>query len=401
LGIGIVFYMLKKPKESVLKKVPKGVGFCFTVSKEQLLKEGFSVNDFANDPLFKKLKSLIPQEAFQILNTVGINVLGEMSLFGTGESINLAWIGSNQESMIDTIEHYKWPTSKHLHYTQVKITNSLYLCYQWPVLVLCNTPDFQTKQFFDPEAKKLNRKEMIYVNTGNSLIYGFIIPEPDQIRRLMYIPLKGKAYVNVSKQDNQIQVDYMQPDLKLKGNLGVPTIQPTDYAFISWPLNVLNLNVLKLPPPLRDSLNKSISKPVSHIYGRVLDTFSTTEKIITYDMDEEYRLTQKILDIYKSYPGLWLKFMKSPADKTTRLPRITNMGLDILKLQFTELPDSYVIASEIKTYVPMPDYCVFANLELMQTDPFWQPITQTSLKKISFHAEPFEKGSKYVLSLAQ
>ena len=397
--IGVVFYLLKRPRESIIKKIPATVSYCFTVNKEEFFKESLSTESIKQDSLFTKFKSRIPAEVFKVLNGAGVNPIGEFAVFGKDSNINVAWIGNNRQAFKDTVEKYKWQMKKHEHYEEIKINNQLYVLYEWPVILLCNRLSIESTTFFEPKSKKLNKNDLLNAKTGSCLIYGFIIPGKILSERYSWLPLKGKAFVGLNKEDKKMEIIYVQPELKLEGKLGMPEKKSQGYACFSWPVSINTINSLNLPDTITYHLNRILAKPVNQLYGQILDTISTSEKVITYDMDEEFRLTQKLYYSFKSYPGMWLQFVKSTPDNISIEPHAENLGLDKLKLQFTEWPDSYILASENKPVQKLPKYYLYADLDLLQTDPEWQYIIKTRLKKICLHAEPFEKGSMFVLTI--
>ena len=64
-AVGFVFYVLKKPKESVIKNIPSDVIYCFTIDKRQFLKETDFLEDILKDSLILKFKSKIPGKSLE------------------------------------------------------------------------------------------------------------------------------------------------------------------------------------------------------------------------------------------------------------------------------------------------------------------------------------------------
>ncbi|MFM9944981.1 MAG: hypothetical protein ACKVQB_07075, partial [Bacteroidia bacterium] len=203
--------------------------------------------------------------------------------------------------------------------------------------------------------------------------------------------------------DKKIQGFFVQQKKSLKGKLGLPAKKPTNYALLSWPLDSQPVSKIRfVPAVVIENLNKIVKKPVSHLYAEVLDTISTYQEIIQYDLNDEFQLTQKIIDHYKTYPGLRLEFMKKVAEKAN-INRPNNLGLDIFKLTFYENASNYIVASEnnlpLLSQQSLPDYYIYANLDNLKTDPFWEPLIKTNFKTMQLHAESLGKGSIFILNL--
>jgi hypothetical protein len=406
--MAIVFYILKKPSESVIKNIPADVSYCFTIDKKQFMVESFLAEDTKKDSLFRKIKSKIPEEAFLVYHTIGMNSLGDLAVFGeTNDEINAAWIGENEEKLTALIKQKHWPEKSFKNFNQVKISKKLYLNYKWPIVILSTKQVTESFDFFNPTLKKLSAKDLKNSKTDKCLVYGFLIPNRSLLINYPFLPLYGRAYFGIKKEDKKIEVFFIQPRMKLRGKLGIPQKVPQSIALLSWPIDSGSIpHVKQIPSVVLGGLNQLVTKPVSHLYAEVLDTVSTYQEIIQYDMDSEFQLTQKIINHYKTYPGLRLEFLKTIPDTSNFIStqaKPTNLGLDILKLQYWENKGSYFIASENKlpeaSSQNIPDYYIYANLETLKTDPFWESIVKTRFKSLQLHAEELGKGSVFVLTL--
>ena len=65
--IGLVFYMLKRPKESIILNIPADVSYCFTINKQQFSKENLS-ETFQTDSFLQKIKARLPAKAIKVFN---------------------------------------------------------------------------------------------------------------------------------------------------------------------------------------------------------------------------------------------------------------------------------------------------------------------------------------------
>jgi hypothetical protein len=406
--VAIIFYILKKPTESVIKNIPADVSYCFTIDKKQFFVESFLAEDTKKDSLFKKIKNKIPEEVFLICNTIGINSLGDLAVFGeTNDEINAAWIGENEEKLREIIKQKHWPEKRFKKFSQVKISDKLYLNYKWPIVILSTNQVSESFEFFNPTLKKLSDKDLKNSKTDQCLIYGFVIPNRSLLINYPFLPLYGRAYFGIKKEDKKVEVFFIQPRMKLRGKLGIPKKIPQSMALLSWPIDSGSIpHIKQIPSVVLEEINKIVTKPLSHLYAEVLDTVSTYQEIIQYDMDSEFHLTQKIINHYKTYPGLRLEFLKTMPDTSNVISsqaKPTNLGLDIFKLYHWENKNSYFIASENKlpevSSQKIPDYYIYANLETLKTDPFWESIIKTSFKSLQLHAEKLGKGSVFVLTL--
>ncbi len=401
---GLFLYKIYGPSELVIEKIPMDVNWCFTVDKKEFFQETLLSEDLEKDSLFQKLKAKLPFDALKIYNTIGINQMGDIAAFGqTEDEINVAWIGKNEKDLTTAIKHNKWPEKKYKHFSEVNISDNLYLEYQWPIALLRNKPAGDDFKFFSSKAKKLNGKQLLHNKTKGSIIYGFIKPSKQFAAKYSFIPLDKIIFIGLKKEDSKINIYFVQPSIKLKGKLGIPQKHPSDIAIISWPLtNEAISSITQIPSAVSARLNQLLTKPFIHFYGEVLDTISTTEEYTQIDWDNEFRLTLKVREKYKAFPGLRMEFIKKAADNSNSSQAI-NLGLDILKLQFAETSKSYNISSEDKQPRPseqnIPDYYLYANFDVLQADPFWQPIIENSFKCILLYTKPLDKGSVFVLTL--
>lgn len=80
-----------------------------------------------------------------------------MAFFGNLKQLNLAWIGKDEQSMLDTIRVHKWPVSHFKDHDQVKIDSDLYLDYRWPIVLLSNYSQGVKMIFWEHNLKLRNR----------------------------------------------------------------------------------------------------------------------------------------------------------------------------------------------------------------------------------------------------
>ena len=400
--------MVLKPKESIIKNIPADVSYCFTINKQEFIKETSLGEELEKDSLFQKFKAKIPPKALEIYEVAGINKLGDLAIFGeTNDVLNLAWIGESKKKLKEFIKDNRLHETEYKYFNQVKISDKLFLNYRWPMLVLSNYITTENFDFFDPKVKKLKPNDLLHPATENSLLYGFIIPDRGLMLNYTFIPLYGKAFVCLKKDDKKIEVLFVQPRMKLKGKLGLPEKTPSSHALLSWPIDSQPVSKIKyIPGVVLKSLDRLLSKPVTHLYAEVLDTISTIEEKTQLDFDAEFQGTLKVIENYKTYPGLRLEFIKKTpvnANRFKRRSKPVNLGLDIFKLRFTETASSYTIESDTNSIwvsqQNMPDYYVYANLVTLNTDPFWESFTKTTIKTLQLHAAALGKGSVFVLTL--
>jgi hypothetical protein len=232
-----------------------------------------------------------------------------------------------------------------------------------------------------------------------ALIYGFMDSLPWLTKKYPFVPMKGRGIIHVFKNKNAWVLNYNLPELKLeipKKNL--PS-KVDEFAIINWPIQIEQLKSLKLPDTLYKSLSQLIDMPINSIYGHVLDTISTNEKYTTYDIDDEFMLTQKINYIYKTFPGLWLCFNKSKADHSKFREIPTSLGFDIFKFTFQEQKSHYIIMSENKPIYNLPKYYLYLNFALLKTDPFWKTFIQAPMKEVELILEEKDKGAEYIINI--
>jgi len=407
--IGMVFYLLKKPSVSVLKNIPADVDFCVTFNKTEIIKESSTIETVQKDSMFRILKAKIPTHAMLIFSTVGFNPLGDLAVFGKEGSYNLAWVGSNKMEFEQLILKNSWKVIKHKTYDEVQLSDKLYLMYSWPLLLFTNKPGDRENAFFIKAGKKLKKSELQHNKTENCMAFGFFNPKKLLFRDLNLIPHKGKVYIGLKYLSKEIELLLVQPDLKLEGKLGKMPVNVNTNALFSWPLTLNKLSEIKpIPDTVVMHLKELVKKPVYGVYGEILDTFSVSDRIITYDMDAEFKLTQKITFVYKTFPGWHLEFYKN-AKETDGMAssQKTGLGLDILKLRYLEKGDRYVLTtdtSKIKIALAsekLPTYFVYVNMEKLKTDPFWKSYMQTNFKQLFVYADNIEKGSMFTLKLVK
>jgi hypothetical protein len=405
--VGLLFYILKKPNNFVLKNIPADVTYCFTINKKDALSEKSLSETFEKDTFFKNIKGRIAPEVFEIIRKIGFNPFGDMAIFGqNNHEINFAWVGNNKTELQTLIKQKKWVETKKSHYNLVKISNQLYLKYNWPIIELSNNNTFN--DFFNPKTKKLTKADIEHTKTKGNLIYGFIISDREFIIHYPFIPLYGKAYIGVQRLNNKINISFTQSRVVLKGKLGKPKLLPQSNALISWPLDSGHMPVIKqIPNIVSTHLNQLINRPVKHIYAELLDTISTYQEIIQYDMNDEFQLTQKVINHFTTFPGMRLQFIKTHADQhlsNHQTSKSTNLGLDIFKLKYTNTSNSFIISSEDVLPLPytlnLPDYYLYANFDLLKSDPYWRFLSKSDIRSLQLHAENYEKGTVFILQIS-
>ncbi len=402
--IAFVFYFLNKPKSTVLKHIPSDVTYCFTINKGQFFKESEFLESVKKDPFLTALKNKMPHKASKIYKAIGLSSLGDLAIFGEKTSeINMAWIGKNEEAIAQLIKKNKWRETSFKNFKQVKISNRLYLNYKWPLVVLNSTKVDANYDVFNPLIKKLTATDLQHPKIDDCLLYGFIIVDRNFIINYPYIPLYGKAFVGLKKGPKKTELYFIQRRMKLIGKLGLPKHALKNIAVLSWPIDSQPVSKIKfIPNLLMDSINGIINKPVVHLFAEVLDTFSTYQEIVRYNLDAEFKLTQKIIHQYQTFPGLRFEFVKKNKD-ISQITRPTTLGMDVLKLTINETNASYVIASKhsmptLSTQA-IPDYYIYANLDRLKADQFWEPWIKTNYHSLEMHAENYGKGSIFILTL--
>lgn len=400
--IAMIFYFVLRQNESVLKNIPADISYCFTINKQEYLNQSSFLEDIERDSLFQKIKTKFPDEAFELFKEIGIKKSGDLAVYGeANDQINLAWIGESRKKLRAFLKRHRLTEKSLSNNQQVKISDKLFLNYNWPLLLLSNVNDSQKLEFFNYEAKKLNPKDLIHPRTKNCLFYGFVIPDRNLMLNYTFIPFNGKAFVGLKFNNSQIEVLYIQPKMKLKGKLGLPEKKPTSHALLSWPVDSqAGSKIRYIPKVILHNINKLITKEVTHLYAEALDTISTKEERTQLDFDAEFQGSLKVFDYYKTYPGLRLEFIKKIPDNAN-FTKPTNLGLEIFKLQFTESKTAFNIESE--KILPgiaeqkIPDYYIYADFKTLNTDPYWEPLVKTSFQSLELHAEPYEGGSVFIL----
>ncbi len=401
-----VFYFIYRQKDSLVKQVPADVLFCFTMDKRQLYKDGFSKEELYKDSFFQNLKHKIPAKSLEIFNQLGMNLMGDMVFFGTGSGdINLAWFASNKDNLVRLTKRYKAIETTYSTHTQLKFGEKIYLNYKWPVVVLSSKQSGKDFDFFNPKVKKLLEKDLKDPALTKCSLYGFYTANRNIILTYSFLPIDGRAFIGLSKTKKGMELKLVQRKVKLEGKLGLPKTKPKVAGLVSWPITPLSeLSMEPIPTVVTGRIDSLLRKPVKHFYGEVLDTISTYQEIVKYLLDAEFRLTQKIIYHFKSYPGLRLQFLKKTKDESDK-SFATNLGLDILKLQFSETGESYIISSEntlpLPSYGGWPDYYVYSNIEMLRADPFWEPYIKTNFSQLELYAQNLDKGSMFTLALTK
>lgn len=395
IGYGVGFYL--KKQKSVLKMVPAGMDYCITVNKEQVFKEILTGGEIRKDSLYTRIIQRVPAKLIAVITGSGISTLGDFAFFGKGQQINFCWVGDNKLAFEDTLKKLKLKVSHTNQYDRVILGKNQYLSYNWPVLLFSSDEKTTPELFFNNRKPKVKPGDLKHESTGDCILYGFIIPQSLQGDLLKYLPIKGKGYLGFKKSDKGLKVIYAQPEVVIKGKLGKPPRLKHTFAVCSWPVNYQQLSQIKqIPEPVASKLNTWLKVPVNHLYCEVLDTISSNQKIITYDMDAEFQLTQKVHYTYKTYPGIYLSFKKQTPDQNS-FEQPTDLGFEILKLKFIESGNYYTIFSEPHQMLTLPDYYVYANFEMLKSDPFWKNLAQTNFNSMQLYAQPLKKGNMFVL----
>ena len=387
--------------------MPADIDFCITVNKSEILKESTSISKVQSDSLYAKIKSKIPLQAFTLFSTAGMNPLGDLAIFGKGDTYQMAWVANNKMAFEQLIVKGSWKVIKHKTYDEVQLSDKLFLLYSWPLLLLTNKARDKENAFFNKRTKKLRKRDLYHDKTRDCMVFGYFDPSKLLWRDIQFIPQKGKAFIGVKLGAKEIELLLVQPQVKLEGKLGNMQVEGSPSGFFSWPLTLNQLTEYKpLPDTVLMHLTNLIKKPVHRIYGEILDTFSVSDRRITYDMDAEFKLTQKITFVYKTYPGCHLEFYKNTPDGTvTAGSQKTGLGLDILKLTYFEKDNRYIFttdSSKIKpklTIEKVPNYFVYLNIDKLKTDPFLKSYMQGSFKELYVYAEAIEKGSVFTFKL--
>lgn len=387
--------------------MPADIDFCITVNKSEILKESPSLSKVQSDSLYTKIKSKIPLQAFALFSTAGMNPLGDLAVFGKGDTYHLAWVANNKPEFEQLIVKESWKVIKHKTYDEVQLSDKLFLLYSWPMLLLTNKSRDKENAFFNKGAKKLKKRDLFHDKTKDCMVFGYFDPSKLMWRDLQLIPQKGKAFIGMKMGAKEIELLLVQPQVKLEGKMGTMQVEGSPSAFFSWPLTLNQLTEFKpLPDTVLMHLTNLIKKPVHRVYGEILDTFSVSDRRITYDMDAEFKLTQKITFVYKTYPGCYLEFYKNTPDvAVTRGSQKTGLGLDILKLTYFEKDNKYILTSDSTKIKPkgiekkVPNYFVYVNIDKLKTDPFLKSYMQGSFKELLVYADALEKGSVFTFKL--
>jgi len=405
------YYLLKKPSQSVLKKVPADVSFCFTVNKTQLLRNSEALGNFAQDSFYIGIKSKFPSKTFRLFKSIGFNALGDLAFFGNRAQLNLAWIGNDEQSMLDTIYMHKWIISHFKDHDQVRIDSNLYLDYQWPIVMLSNYSQGLKNDFFGSGKPKIKKSQLLHAVTEDYSIYGFMIPEKLWPELRTWLPLKDKAYVGLRNQDKKIELVYAQPSVFLKGKLGDAKYNPKVFACLKWPFNRASVSGIKqIPDTIINHLNRLVNLPFNQVYAEVLDTISSSQRRVTYVVDEEFKLTQKIVYVFETFPGLYLQFnkgIKSKSSEVNKHLQPVNLGMDKLKLLFLQTFESFIITSDSleinehkqKEIYGLPSYYILLNFDLLRNDPYWKMFLQNDFKTAKVYAKSHKKGSMFIVEI--
>lgn len=346
------------------------------------------IEKIKKDTFVKRSTSNFTQTIEKIIEQTGVNPLGEIVLFGNYNSYYLAWAGISKKTFYKYLKNSKLIAKHTKNFEYVKLNNKLYLSYDWPLVVLSNKlPDLK-KGFFSDKSPKISIKDLQIEENKNSTVWGFIKPDLYNSGLLKLIPIKEKTYISVIIDEQKTEFNLYQKNLKLQNQNFLPSINNKCLLVLSCPWDTLFIKSVNiLPNEIVKPILKMISKPVNQLNFEVLDTITSTEQVITYDMDIEFKLTQKIYYKYKTYPGMYLELFKTQPDTQTKI------SSEFFKQKLSENTKSYVLQSGNKTFEKLPDYYFYANIDLLRTDPFWKPFCSSHINKVEIFTSPYKNGS--------
>lgn len=386
-GILIFRYYVKSLE--IIKHIPADVSFCLTFDKKKLTVEIQYWDRIKRDTILKAAGNNLSDLADKIITSTGINPLGEIAVFGKKKSICIAWTGLSKKSFKKYLNSGKYKVEHRKNYDFVKINKSHFLCYDWPLLLLSNNLPDEKTGFYSNETKKLSILDLQSKENTNSTVFGFVNSGTSSPAFIKLLPVKEKAYISMNIGENETEIKLFQKNYMAPNTDFLPEISDSCLMVLSCPWDTAYLNSIEiLPDDIIKPALKIISKPVNHINFEVLDTISSVEQIITYLLDDEFKLTQKIFYKYKTYPGLYAEFFKTREDTAN-----ISDEQEFFKQNFSENTKSYILQSGTKTFKKLPLYYFYANVELLKNDPFWKNYCISAINKILITSTPQNKGS--------
>ena len=392
---GILLFNFYLIKLNVIRRVPSDVSYCISFDNSKLSKEIIFLDNIQRDTLIKTGKKGFFAEAQKIISITKINPLSKIVLFGSKKNFSIAWNGISKKSLFSYIKSQNLNIKHSKNYDYVKIYNKYFLCFDYPVFLMSNTLPDEKKGFFSNNIKKILPDELYCETNRNSSIYGFVKPDTMAFELLKILPIKEKAYLSVNIDENETQIVFTQKNIKLSDSYFLPETNAQCLMVLSSPWNYSFFNSINIVPhKIKTYFGKIFSKEIEQLNFEVLDTLTTTEQYITYDMDREFKLTQKVNYKLKTYPGLYLELFKTHTD-TANLKHNT----EFFNLELLETKSSYILKSGEKTFKNLPPFYFYANIELLQYDPFWKDYCISAIKKIKVLNSPKNKGSELKISI--
>lgn len=388
--VGYFIYKFYISKIDVLSHVPKDVSFCITINNKKISEEITYLDLLKRDTLVKTAKSGIIVQTQKIIDVSGFNPLGNFVIFGKNNYYSIAWIGITKKTFFNYLKKKNQKIIKSKNYEYTILKNNYFLCFDWPLILLSNKmPDVQNG-FFSNNSDKLSTEELKDETNKKSTIYGFIKPDSNLFTLLKILPIKEKAFLSINISEDETIISLIQKNYKPNGNNFIPELNKKCIMKLSCPWVFSNIDSFKiLPSEIKNSFQNMLAKPVNHVNLEVLDTITSNEQVITYDMDAEFKLTQKINVRQKVYPGLYLELFKNKTDSVNAV-----IKSDFFKFNLYETPNSYILKSGEKTFKTLPYCYLYANVELLQYDPFWKSYCISTIKKIIITTTAHKKGSE-------
>lgn len=391
----VVLYNFYLIKLNVIRRVPADVSYCISFDNSKLAKEIIFLDNIKRDTLIKTGKKGFFAEAEKIIALTKINPLGKIALFGSKKSYSIAWSGISKKLLFSYLKSKKLKIEHGSNYDYVKINNKYFLCFDYPVFLMSNALPDDKKGFFSDNSKKILPDELYCQTNRNSCIYGFIKPDTLAFDLFKILPLKEKAYLSVNIGENETKIAFTQENIKLSDDYFLPETNAQCMLLLSSPWNYGFFNSMNIvPKKIKTYFGNIFSKEIEQLNFEVLDTITSTEQYITYDMDNEFKLTQKVNYKLKTYPGLYLELFKTHSD-TANLKHNT----EFFNLELRETKSSYILKSGDKTFKKLPPFYFYANIELLQYDPFWKEYCISAIKKITVLNSSKNKGSELKISI--
>lgn len=382
--------------------------YCFTVNKQEILSAGSELEKLEKDSTYRLFKEGIIKDVKEILEITGINLLGDIAVFGNGDSVNFAWNGKSKSDFEAYTKKHSSGIVKHQNFSSLSLNKKIHLCYNWPELLLKNHSPSEDEPFFNKDIQKIDPHSLEHEQTQKCVVYGVINKEKwGEANKV--IPRKGKMFAGISFNENEIKIHLVQPEYSLKGIAGKPGKIMDANAVLNVPFsNQMLISSKWIPEKTVVEMSKICVKPVNQLYCELLDTFSFSERYVTYDMDEEFNLTQRIGYIYKNFPGLFIRIRKAEGSAPdTSETKILKSVPDYLKLYKKETYANYYISSDTdrinsditRTEKSIPEYYLYANIEKLKKDPFWSGYLETDFQNLEIFAEKLKEGTVFYISI--